>query len=219
VRQAFLSPYKRFVRMVEEQVAKRASAADDKAKKVVDEHAEATARSGATEPAAAQPPKKLDIGTVAAIGVAVGGFATFCSSVFATFLGLGMWMPLGLVALVLAISGPAMVIAWLKLSERNIGPILDANGWAVNAFARINVPFGGALTHVATLPKGAIRSLDDPFAEKKPPVARYVAAGTFILLTILWTLGQLDAFLPSGAKKDSVFSKGPPSHAAPAPSR
>ena len=38
-----------------------------------------------------------------------------------------------------------MAIAWLKLRKRNLGPILDANGWAVNAKARMNVPFGGAL--------------------------------------------------------------------------
>ena len=34
-------------------------------------------------------------------------------------------------------------------------PILDANGWAVNARAKMNVPFGGALTGVAALPPGA----------------------------------------------------------------
>jgi hypothetical protein len=143
VRQAILAPYKRFLRVVEEQVAKRASAADAENNAKLDGHAALVATTGTSDAAGspvppAAPAKKIDIGTVAAIGVAVGGFATFCSSVFATFLGLGMWMPFGVVALLLAISGPSMIIAWLKLSERNIGPVLDANGWAVNAFARIN---------------------------------------------------------------------------------
>jgi len=221
VRQAFFSPYKRFLRMLEEQVAKRAAAADEKAKKGLDDHATsiahvdadkaaagATAAPGAT---AAAPPeaKKFDIGTIAAIGVAVGGLATFASSVFATFLGLGMWMPFGLLALLLAISGPSMVIAWLKLSQRNIGPILDANGWAVNAFARINIPFGGALTKMAELPKGATRLLDDPFAEKKPPYRRYITATVVVLLGLLWLSGKLDGLLPTQAQAGVILHRTP----------
>jgi hypothetical protein len=221
VRQAFFSPYKRFLRMLEEQVAKRAAAADEKAKKGLDEHASAIANTDADKgaapaaavttaaPAAAVPEKKFDIGTIAAIGVAVGGLATFASSVFATFLGLGMWMPFGILALLLAISGPSMVIAWLKLSQRNIGPILDANGWAVNAFARINVPFGGALTKTAELPKGAQRMLDDPFAEKKPPYRRYVTATVVLLLLILWGSGKLDGLLPAAGQAGPLLHRTP----------
>ncbi len=59
-----------------------------------------------------------------------------------------------------------MIIAWLKLRQRNLGPILDACGWAVNARAKINIPFGMTLTAVARLPQGARRSTEDPFAEK-----------------------------------------------------
>ena len=46
-----------------------------------------------------------------------------------------MWMPLGLLALMLLISGPSMLLAWLKLRQRNLGPLLDANGWAINGRA------------------------------------------------------------------------------------
>ncbi len=35
-----------------------------------------------------------------------------------------------------------MLIAWLKLRQRNLGPILDANGWAVNARTKVNIPLG-----------------------------------------------------------------------------
>ena len=228
VRQAFLAPYKRFVRLIEEQVAKRAAAADEKSQKRLDAHAVSTAHVGteAEKPAAAapsplgEPPKKLDIGTIAAIGVAVGGVATFLSSIFATFFGLGMWMPIGILALLLAISGPSMIIAYLKLSQRNIGPILDANGWAVNAFARINVPFGGALTKLAALPKGASRTLDDPFAEKTPPYRRYVFLVVALVLVGLWAAGKLDRFLPAQAHSDVIFHRPPPTPApsgAPAP--
>ena len=66
----------------------------------------------------------------------------------------------------LLISGPAMILAWFKLKKRNLGPILDANGWAINARARINIPFGTSLTKLAHLPEGSHRSLTDPFAKK-----------------------------------------------------
>ena len=89
---------------------------------------------------------------VAALGVSVGGITAGMGALLQSFFGLGFWMPLGLVGLVLLISGPSMLIAWLKLRQRNIGPLLDANGWAVNANAMLNVPFGASLTAVASSP-------------------------------------------------------------------
>jgi hypothetical protein len=217
VRQAFWAPYKRFVRIVEEQVAKRASAADADSKKQVEAAALATAASADHKPEAAAkeppPPEKpapskgVDVGTVAAIGVAVGGIATFLSSILATFFGLGLWMPVGFLALVLAISGPSMLIAWLKLRQRNIGPILDANGWAVNALARINVPFGGALTSIAALPPGAARSLRDPFAERKRPWKLYFFLLLLLGLGVAWVCGKFDSLLPEEAKSATVLER------------
>jgi len=67
----------------------------------------------------------------------------------------------------LLISGPSMLIAWLKLRQRTLGPILEGNGWAVNGRVRINIPLGSALTDVAALPAGARRSLDDPYEDRE----------------------------------------------------
>jgi hypothetical protein len=208
IRQAFWSPYKSFVRLVEEQVAKRASAADQEARQKVKANAEKTAHAdkGGPETADKKPePKKIDVGTVAAIGVAVGGIATFLSSILAMFFGLGVWMPVGFVGLLLAISGPSMLIAWLKLRQRNIGPILDANGWSVNAMARINVPFGAALTQVAVLPEGSRRQLRDPFAEKRRPWKLYLLLLVLVALASLWSSGRLDRHLPDGVRAQDVL--------------
>jgi hypothetical protein len=243
IRQAFWSPYKRFVRLIEEQVAKRAKAADDKANTKLestavdvtavgdkpDDKKDAAAKDAAAKDAAAKETaakeaaskeeekgKGIDVGTVAAIGVAVGGIATFFSSILATFLGLGMWMPVGIVALMLAISGPSMLIAWLKLRQRNIGPILDANGWAVNAMARINIPFGAALTGLPTLPAGASRSLQDPFAEKKRPWKLYAFLAFLVILAGFWFFGKVDAYLPEKARAAIVLHRTPePASATP----
>ena len=56
-----------------------------------------------------------------------------------------------------------MVMAWMKLRRRNIAPILNANGWAINAAAKISIPFGETLTDMAKFP--ALK-LPDPYKKK-----------------------------------------------------
>jgi hypothetical protein len=123
------------------------------------------------------------------------------------FFGLGFWMPFGFLGLLLAISGPAMLIAWLKLRQRNVGPILDANGWSVNAMAKINVPFGAALTQVATLPRGSRRELRDPFAEKERPWRLYLFLALLLGLALVWFLGYLDPHLPEPVRAGYLLSR------------
>lgn len=165
IRQAFWSPYKKFLRMIEEQVAKRAAAADAAATGKLAGAAESAAN---VDKAKVEAPKKVDVGTVAAIGVAVTGAVSAMTLILGYVFKLELWQyPLLLVALVLLISMPSMVIAWLKLRQRTLGPILEGNGWAVNGRVKINIPFGTALTEVATLPRGAQRSLEDPYEDNE----------------------------------------------------
>jgi hypothetical protein len=161
IRQAFWSPYKKLVRMIEERAAKAAAAADADATTKLE--AVAKAEAGTKPPEA----KKIDVGTVAAMGVAFGAIGTAAGYFLGAFKNIPSWqIPLILIVIMLLISAPSMAIAWLKLRKRNLGPILDANGWAVNAKAKMNVPFGGALTGVAALPPGAQMSAADAYAEK-----------------------------------------------------
>ncbi len=153
----------------------------------------ATTEQAATKgPAPApEPPKKIDPGLVAALGVGAAGLGGMVGGLLTGFLNLKGLMPLGVLAIILIISGPSMVMAWLKLRKRNLGPILDANGWAVNAKAKINVPFGASLTRVAVLPPGAQRDLVDPFAEKKRPWGLYCILLLILLLALGWAAGQI----------------------------
>lgn len=194
--EAFWSPYKKLVRFIEDQVAKRAAASEAAADTMLADTAGKVGAAAGSGSAAAVVPKKLDVGVVAALGVAVGGITAALGALLQTFFGLGMWMPLGLLGLVLVISGPAMLVAWLKLRQRNMGPLLDANGWALNANARINVPFGASLTRLAALPKGAKLDLLDPYAEKRRPWKLYLALLVLVLLLVLWQTGALP-FLPA----------------------
>ncbi|MCB9877957.1 MAG: hypothetical protein H6835_10175 [Planctomycetes bacterium] len=167
VRQAFWSPYKKLIRWIEETVAKRAAAADSASTAKLQETAGKAGDAAATGKAGDTGPKKMDIGVLAAISVAISGITMIVGTMLEKFFSLGYLMPLGLVGLMLLISGPAMLIAWMKLRQRNLGPILDANGWAVNTLTRVNIPLGGSLTGLPRIPEGANRSLVDPYAPKK----------------------------------------------------
>lgn len=213
VRQAFFTPYKKLIRFVEEQLAKRAAAGDTATTEKLTSAAKGVEKAAETGTAEGQ--KKIDIGTVAALGVAVGGITAALGAMLGAFFGLGLWMPLGLVGLVLGISGPSMAIAWLKLRQRNLGPLLDANGWALNSAARINIPFGASLTMLAVLPPGARRNLADPFAEKQRPWGFWVALLAVIVLAGAWYLGKLDSLLPLPARSVEVLGKGAPAYKVP----
>ena len=197
MRQAFWEPYKRIGRMVSDQIEKMASAKV----KAMDDAAAAEIAGAATKAGAGQPPAPpappFDVakfaGIFAAIGLAIGAIGTAIAAVVTGFMGLVWWqMPLAVLGLLLVISGPSMVIAYMKLRSRTLAPILDANGWAVNTRATINIPFGASLTSLAELPSGAQRSLRDPFAQRKTPWKTYIFLAVLIAaLGELWYLGVL----------------------------
>lgn len=176
IRQAFWSPYKKLVRMIEEQVAKRAAAAESAANEKLTTAAATAANVDKAKPAEA---KKVDVGTVAALGVAFGAIGTAFATIAGYLSGL-LEMPfwkvvLAIVGLLLLVSGPSMLIAWLKLRQRNLGPILDANGWAVNGRVKVPVPLGRSLTTIAKLPPGTLPAVDDRFAEPPSSWPKFVA--------------------------------------------
>jgi len=104
---------------------------------------------------------------------------------------------LAIIGLILSISGPSMILAWLKLRKRNLAPVLDSNGWAINAKATINIQFGNTLTHIANLPKNSKQNLVDPFSKKKNPFWKIMII-LIILLAIcfyyLWHFGFLKSY-------------------------
>lgn len=169
VSQAFWSPYRRMAKAIENLISK--SAADKDAKIMSDATAKINAApaalpaAGADGKPAVAPP--FDIakfaGIFAAIGVAVGMIGTALSGLLDGLSALAWWeLIIVFISIMLVISGPAMIMAWLKLRRRNIAPLLNANGWAVNAASKISIPFGETLTDQAKFPKIKIK---DPYAK------------------------------------------------------
>lgn len=213
--QAAWSPYRKMAEFIEEKVrsmaASKESQLTEKATASIDAKAE-TAAAATAEAAAAGPKaapaaqtgsgenaaaKSFDIakfaGIFAAIGMAIGFIGSFLTTLGSEFMKLLWWqMPLCILAIFLLISGPSMFIAWLKLRKRNISPILNANGWAVNASAKISIRFGNALSEQACFPLSAKMRGQDPFADKGLPWWQHLLWASALLLfvaAVCWFFG------------------------------
>ena len=170
ISQAFWSPYRKFGAWVTDLINKSAAEKDSKG------FADLTAKvqEGAKNtPAAGEKPKvqAFDIakfaGIFAAIGMAVGYIGAFFTSVVGGFAALKWWQDiLAVLGILLVISGPSMFLAWTKLRKRNLAPVLNANGWAINADVMVSVVFGNTLTTQAQFP---LLQLVDPSVKKKMP--------------------------------------------------
>ena len=161
VKDAFWSPYRKVARFVSDKIDK--SAAD----KDADALAKLTTKADAGAAGAKQP---FDIarfaGIAAAVGMALAGIGAVLVALGAAVKNLTWWQWIIIVAaVILVISGPSCFIAWRKLRKRNLGPVLNANGWAINSQVLVNILFGKTLTSVAKYPK---MKLDDPYAKRTP---------------------------------------------------
>jgi len=150
------------------------------------------------------------VGTVAAIGVALGSLSAVAVGIFGKFIELGPWIPVAILGIILAISGPSMLIAWLKLRQRSLGPILDASGWAINGRMNINQGLGRSLSQTAKVPLNAKRNLADPFAETHGWRNTLWLLALLMLGTLLaWRLHWLDAALPAGWQPAAAAQAAP----------
>lgn len=201
--QAFGSPYRKFGAWVTDLINKSAAEKDSKVfseatNKVQEKKAEMS-------PLDKKKMETFDIakfaGIFAAIGMAVGYIGAFFTSVIGGFASLKWWQDiLAVLGIVLVISGPSMFLAWTKLRKRNLAPVLNANGWAVNADVMVNVMFGSALTQQAQFP---MLQLVDPLAKKGMPAwKKWVIAVASVLVVLLGLWGLW--FANCGCKAEKV---------------
>lgn len=188
--QAFWSPYRKLGNWVSELINKSAAEKEKKS------FAEMTTKlEGKDTEKTAMP---FDVakfaGIFAAIGLAVGSIGTFLTSLLSEVKDMHAWALLIVPAILLLVSGPSMILAWMKLRKRNLAPLLNANGWAINADAIVSVLFGNTLTEQAQFP---MMKFQDPHAKIKKLTkgAKWSIAIVSILLGIgiavvtLWWLG------------------------------
>ena len=176
LRQAFWNPYRKMAKWVEDKINK--SAAEKDAKTFDD----MTAKVATAADPNAEKKSAFDIakfaGIFAAIGMALGMIGTALVKVAEGWISLTWWQQIIVfVCILLIISGPSMIMAWMKLRRRNLAPVLNANGWAINADSIISVPFGLKLTEQVRF----------PFT--KNPAKKNPAGKIFLVILLLIILG------------------------------
>jgi hypothetical protein len=196
IKQAFWTPYRKLGKWVEDKINQRAAEKEQKQFEDLTANVEQKAGelpSAATvaeakeqKPVAAAAPQAFDIakfaGIFAAIGMAVGMIGSMLVSVAKGWVALTWWQQIIVfLGIMMIISGPSMILAYLKLRRRNLSPLLNANGWAVNADAIINVLFGATLTDQARYP---MLKLKDPFVKEGMPAWQKWAIAILVIAVV-----------------------------------
>lgn len=208
IRQAFWSPYRKIARSVEDMINKRAAEKD--AKVMADANAKIQNTNVVADGSKLEVKPPFDIakfaGIFAAIGLAIGLIASAVGGLF-DWLGLHWYnIVLFFLIVILIISGPSMIMAWLKLRKRNLTPLLNANGWALNQRLLVNTRFGATLTGVAKYP---VVKTKDPFSTKKPLWKKFLYWLIFIVLIavavmMFWCRRGAEKELQSDAQTEDV---------------
>lgn len=192
IRQAMWTPYKKMAKLISDQIDKFASEKESGVNAGITEGVNSRTEAVKAEgKEGAKQASSFDIakyaGIFAAFGMAVGMLGTALVAIGKGIFALTWWQwPLVILGIMAIISGPSMFIAWRKLKKRNLASVLNANGWAVNAAAKINIPFGNTLTQAAKYPVRV--DVKDPFPEKSHTV-RNVCLVILLVIVVVAVLG------------------------------
>lgn len=213
IREAFWDPWRKIAAMISGQVNKMLAARQTAA---LTSASAKVATVGTAGDAPAEAPKKMEgaalASSVAALGIAIGLIGSAIGGLVGVISGLPLWKTaLGIVAVLLIVSGPSMILGWLRLRARDIAPILNACGWAINRRLRFSLKLGRLFTSEAALPGNSERQLTDPYADDTS--TRNTIIAVLVLAAVLaglWFAGVLDHALPGCMKRH------PPACAIPA---
>ena len=192
VRQAFWSPYRKFGKFISDKIDKSAAEKDAKGMSTMTNISDSATNKPKDGVAAATKAAPFDVarfaGIAAMVTMAIAAVAGVFTLIINALKGLVWWKWLILIAvLMLIISGPACFIAWRKLRKRNLGPVLNANGWAINSAVLVNILFGKTLTSVAKYPKV---HASDPYS-MRPPLWKRILRWLICLLVVAFVVGYL----------------------------
>ena len=207
LKEAFWSPWKKLSVMLNEQVRKFVVSRQEVAMATAARSADpAAARVAGVVPPPPPSPPKLDgaamASSVAAVGIAVGLLGAAAGSLMAVIGKLSVPQSmLGVVLVILAVSGPSVILTYFKLRNRDLAPVLNACRWAVNRRIRMTMLLGRVFTQEARLPEGAERQRTDPYADKN-----HTRNSILVLLVVLgvvlglWAFNVFDKWLPNVLK-------------------
>lgn len=225
LREAFWLPWRKIATMIGEQFSKLLSDKQDAALKAASSGVDQTLKTAVPPPGAppphaapAMPPKMEGVAmasSMAAVGIAVGLLGSAVGGLISTVSGLPLWKTLlGVAGVILAVSGPSVILTYFRLRARDLAPILNACGWAVNGRIKMTMALSREFTGEATLPLDADKDLFDPFADShRTRNLTLVLAFLLAVLTLYWRLGWLNDWLPSALEplpKQPIPISSPP---------
>ena len=224
LKEAFWEPWRKIAAMISAQINKLLASKQDAALAAASKQVDSASAATAAPASAAAPeaPKKMDgaalASSVAALGIAIGLIGSAVGGLVSVLAGLPLWKTLvGVAAVILIVSGPSMILTWFKLRARDLAPILNACGWAVNRRLRFSLKLGRLFTSEATLPENATRELKDPYADDTS--TRNTVITLLVLAAIvgaLWMAGVLDNAMPDCLKRKQPACADPATIEAPA---
>ena len=196
IRQAFWAPYKKAARWVSDKVGKIASDKAAKGEGTLSSITEKATDKPAAGAEAATKAAPIDVGKIAVITMAIAAVSGVVAVIVNTLSALKWWQWIVLiVALMLVISLPSVFIAWRKLRHRDLGPVLNANGWAINAASYVRGKFAKGMTEVAKFPK---LTAVDPVARRKAAWRKFWCWLFVILLAAFFFLFFTDRLAKYG---------------------
>ncbi|MBR0052437.1 MAG: hypothetical protein IJP73_00895 [Bacteroidales bacterium] len=189
LRQAFWAPYKKAARWISEKINKTAAEKATKGEGTLSTITQSATEKPTAGAEAATKAAPFDVGKIAGITIAIAAVMGVVTAIVATLKSLTWWQWIVLIAgLMLVISLPSVFIAWRKLRRRDLGPVLNANGWAINAASYVRGKFAKGMTQIAKFPR---LTAVDPVARRKAAWRRFwiifvlllLACGAFLFFT------------------------------------
>lgn len=88
--------------------------------------------------------------SVATLGIALSFFATAVTGIVAALTSTPIWKTgLAVLGIILIVSVPSVLLTWFKLRTRDLAPILNASGWAINRRIGLTAGLGRFFTQRA----------------------------------------------------------------------
>ncbi|MBP5542593.1 MAG: hypothetical protein ILM98_00845 [Kiritimatiellae bacterium] len=168
LKEAFWAPWLKISELISDQIKKLLSSKETAMMSAATTKVGTIGEQPAAAPAAE--PKRdgaAMASSVAAIGIAIGIIGSAIGGLVSALKGISFWYGvLGVAAIVLAVSGPSVILAWFKLRSRDFAPVLNACGWAINKKMLMPMRLSRVFTHEAVIPVGSNIKLEDPYVEK-----------------------------------------------------
>ncbi len=178
LREAFWSPWRKIVTMLGEQIQKLLTSRNEKALKTASTDIAARVPPEGGAPAATAPNGAALASSIAVVGIALGFIGSAVGGLIGLFTSLPVWKTAaGVAAIILIVSLPSVALTWFKLRARDLSPVLNACGWAMNRPLRLTLRLGAVFTAEAKPPLHAVGSRrDDPYADQHSGIHLFIGA-------------------------------------------